>query len=133
MILSNCKPISCRWCLKMVSLLFLLISLFLISTVSFFLNRSGLRQCVLAEWGAEKWCQFTWSNETVYLVMGMEWAENQEVRSVYRGGDGFFYWVSSSFIVLVMIWLSVEYKHRLFRKFVSYFAGWKCGLLYIFI
>ena len=35
--------------------------------------------------------------------MGMEWAENQEVRSVYRGGDGFFYWVSSSFIVLVII------------------------------
>ncbi len=56
-------------------------------------------------------------------MMGTEWVVGQHVPSDYQVSIDSFIGILSPFIKQISCCISAKYTHRLFRKFVFYFAG----------
>ena len=56
-------------------------------------------------------------------MMGTEWVVGQHIPSDYQVSIDSFIGIFSSFVKLITPCISTKYIHRVFRKFVFYFAG----------
>ena len=56
-------------------------------------------------------------------MMGTEWVVGQHIPSDYQISIDSFIGIFSSFVKLITLCISAKCTHRLFRKFVFYFAG----------